>query len=365
MNYLIFKKKIPQILLHIIAWVGFLSLLSSLVHRPPEMNKFLSVLVPDLFFISFYYFNFFYLTPNFFIRDRYISFSLLCFSFLILTIAVPSVISESSRIRPEFPEKWSISEFQPSPPPPDFINHSFEDKSMKKPPERFKIFIPEFSYTIFVFLFILILSTGIRIYMQWQQSEKAKVTAELSFLKAQINPHFLFNTLNNIYSMAINKEERTPDAIEMFSDMMRFVIYETNHDFVQLNKKIEYIDTYIALQKLRLSNSVMVNYSKSGDYASLQIAPLILIPFIENAFKYGISTEKESVIDVKIEVENSQLHLFVRNLKFHSLKNESEISQLGINNTKKRLQLIYPGKHTLNITDNEVEYIVSLHLYLK
>jgi len=329
------------------------------------MNRFLSVLVPDLFFISFYYFNYFYLTPKFFISERYISFSLLCFSFLILTIAVPSVISESSRVGPEFPEKWSISEFHPSPPPHDFINHDYEDEGIKKPPERFKIFIPEFSYTIFVFLFILILSTGIRIYMQWQQSEKAKVNAELSFLKAQINPHFLFNTLNNIYSMAVNKEEKTPDAIEMFSDMMRFVIYETSHDFVQLNKKVEYIDTYIALQKLRLSNSIKVNYSKSGDYGNLQIAPLILIPFIENAFKYGISTEKESVIDVIIEVENSQLHLFVRNKKFHLPKNESENSQLGLSNTKKRLQIIYPGRHTLNITDNTVEYIVSLHLHLK
>jgi hypothetical protein len=365
MNYFIFRKKFPLVLLHIISWAGFLFLLTSLVHRPPEMNRFLSILVPDLFFISFYYLNFFYLTPKFFISEKYLSFSLFCFVLLILTIAVPSVISETSRIRPEISEMRIRPEFHPAPAPPYFRNSDFTAPENNGPPDGFKIFIPEFSYTIFVFLFLLILSTGIRIYMQWQQTEKAKVNAELSFLKAQINPHFLFNTLNNIYSMAVNKEEKTPDAIQMFSDMMRFVIYETSHDFVQLNKKIEYIDTYIALQKLRLSSYVKVNYGKSGEYHALQIAPLILIPFIENAFKYGVSTEKESVIDVEIKVENNQLFLFVRNSKFHYLKNEYEIPRLGLINTKKRLNLIYPGKHTLDIAENATEYIVSLYLNLK
>jgi hypothetical protein len=355
MNYSIFKKKLPLILIHIIAWAGFLLLLSFLVPRPPEMNRFLSILIPDVFFISFFYLNFFYLVPKFFIPERYLIFGSICFALLILTIAVPSVISESSLARPEF---------QPTHQPPYPGNYDFTNPDEMEPPGGFRIFIPEFSYSIFVFLFILILSTSIRIYMQWQQSEKAKVNAELSFLKAQINPHFLFNTLNNIYSMAVNKEERTPDAIEMFSDMMRFVIYETSHEFVNLNKKIEYIDTYIALQQLRLSSSVKVNYSKSGDYGSLKVAPLILIPFIENAFKHGVSTEQESVIDVKIEVKENKLDLFVKNSIFHYPKKESEISQLGLENTKKRLHLIYQGKYSLNIIEGPIEYIVSLHLNL-
>jgi len=304
-----------------------------------------------------------------------------CLSFLVLTIVVPSVISESSRMRPEFPQLKEISEFKPAPPPSDFNNPDFadpgsqpptefhkagpKDPGNQPPPDRFNLFIPEFSYTIFVFLFIFTVSTGIRIIMQWQQSEKEKVNAELAFLKAQINPHFLFNTLNNIYSMSINKDERTTEAIEMFSDMMRFVIYETCHEFVPLSKKIEYIDTYISLQKLRLSDSVKVNYQKLGDTQSLQIAPLILMPFIENAFKYGVSTEKDSIIDIIISIDNDELDLSVKNSKFQLQRIENETTRLGIENTIKRLQLIYPGRHTLNITDNPVEYFVSLHLNLK
>lgn len=379
MNFTL-KNKFLQFLVHIVAWGLFLSLLTSLVPRPMEMNKFLSVLIPDLFFISFYYINYFYLVPKFFIPGRYLVFGALCLSFLVLTIVVPSVISESSRMRPEFPHSGEMPENMPAPPqsdynipdfadqngqPPDFHKPGSIDPGNQPPPDRFKLFIPEFSYTIFVFLFIFTVSTGIRIIMQWQQSEKEKVNAELAFLKAQINPHFLFNTLNNIYSMSFNKDERTTEAIEMFSDMMRFVIYETCHEFVPLSKKFEYIDTYISLQKLRLSDSVKVNYQKLGDAHSLHIAPLILMPFIENAFKYGVSTEKDSIIDIIIAIDNDELDLSVKNSKFQLQRIENETTRVGVENTIKRLQLIYPGRHTLSITDNSVEYFVSLHLNLK
>jgi LytS/YehU family sensor histidine kinase len=165
--------------------------------------------------------------------------------------------------------------------------------------------------------------------------------------------------------MAIVKNEKTPFAIEMFSNLMRFVIYETQHDFVPLSRKIEYIDTYIELQKLRLSSSVTVNYKVSGNPGSLQIAPLIMMPFIENAFKFGISTEKASVITIKIEVLDDELNFFARNVKNYLSEKESSSFQLGIDNTIKRLQLIYPGRHTLEITENDQDYNVELNLHLK
>ena len=276
---------------------------------------------------------------------------MICLGCLIIILAVPSIITEFSA-RPQMPP------FEPGRPPhfngPDFPG-----------PNGFRFIRPEFGYTIFVFAFIMFLSLGIRITLQLQQTEKEKVNAELSFLKAQINPHFLFNSLNNIYSMAVNKSKNTAQAIEMFSEIMRFVIFETQHELVPLERKIEYINNYIALQKLRLSSSVEVRYSVTGDPGSLQIAPMLLTPFIENAFKHGISTEKKSVIEIHLEISENELHMLVKNTKFSKMKPSTDNSKLGIKNTIKRLELIYPGKHMLDISDKEKEYRISLHINLK
>jgi two-component system LytT family sensor kinase len=328
------------------------------------MDRFQAIIVPVLFFITFYYLNFFLLTPKLFITRRYFAFFIVCLISLILTIAVPSAVSGSYLGFPFGLRSGPGPFFIPQIPLPDFEVSAIISRQAMRPEGWSYFFRPEYSYTIIVFLFILTLSTGIRIIQQWQQSEKEKVNAELAFLKAQINPHFLFNTLNNIYAMAVIKNEKTPFAIEMFSNLMRFVIYETQHDFVPLSKKIEYIDTYIELQKLRLSNSVTVNYQKSGNSASLQIAPLIMMPFIENAFKFGVSTEKSSVITIKIEILNDELNFYAVNVKNVMSEKESSSSQLGIDNTIKRLQLIYPGRHHLKINDNDQDYNVELNLRL-
>ena len=314
------------------------------------MDRFVAILVPATFFICFYYLNFFILTPSLFIPRRYFAFVIICLISLIMTIAVPSAVSGSYLGFPFGPGVRMRPFFIPEIPLPDFeISAIISRQAMRHEGWQY-FFRPEYSYTIIVFLFILTLSTGIRIIQQWQQSEKEKINAELAFLKAQINPHFRFNTLNNIYSMAVIKNDKTPFAIEMFSKLMRFVLYETQHDFVLLSGKIEYIDTYIELQKLRLSSSVTVNYQKSGNPASLQIAPLMIMPFIENAFKFGVSTEKESIITIRIDILDSELNFFALNAKNYSSDKGEGSSQLGLDNTKKRLHLIYPGRHTLKIS---------------
>jgi hypothetical protein len=360
----IFKNRILQILIHIIAWGLFLSMLSSLVHRPPNMNPLLSNLVPDLFFISFYYINFFFLVPKFFIPKKFLLYGIICVGYLLLTITVPSSISGSSGPEHELRSPPEMEAFPRVQPPPDMHKPDFPEHERKMPPRRIIFFIPEFSYTIFVFLFILTLSTGIRILLEWQQSEREKVKTELAFLKAQINPHFLFNTLNSIYSMAIIKDNKTPYAIEMFSDLMRYVLYETCHDLIPLDKKLQYIDTYIELQRLRLSPVTRVEYGKWGDTGGLTIAPLTLMPFIENAFKYGVSTERETVIDIKIEIKEDQLYLRVMNSITGNQPKDNPPSQLGIENTVRRLNLIYPGKYDLRKEETANVYIVHLKLNL-
>ena len=120
-------------------------------------------------------------------------------------------------------------------------------------------------------------------------AEKEKVNAELSYLKAQINPHFLFNTLNSIYSLAIEKSDYTATAVVKLSSMMRYVITDASHKFVPLEKEINYISNYIELQKLRIDSSIKLMYTVTGDISDKKIAPLVLISFIENAFKYGVN----------------------------------------------------------------------------
>jgi len=369
-------KKILQVLIHIIAWLFFLSLLTSLVPRPPKMNPALSIVIPDLFFISFFYINYYLLVPRLFIPRKYLIFGVLCAVCLALTITVPSAISGSDYGRPALmkpPDKPARD--IPPPPGKDWTDPNFSDGGMKpppdqippdqKPPLRIRLFIPEFSYTIFVFLFILTLSTTIRIMTEWQLSEKEKVKAELSLLKAQINPHFLFNTLNSIYSLAVTKDDKTPGAIELFSDLMRYVLYESSHDFIPLEKKLGYIDTYIELQKMRLPPSVRVSYEKQGEAGDLTIAPLTLMPFIENAFKYGVSTEKNSFIDIRIEISRDSLVMIVRNSRSGQKAVNNGSSQLGIENTLRRLKLLYSGRHELKIDDSMAEYSIYIKLRLK
>ena len=199
--------------------------------------------------------------------------------------------------------------------------------------------------------------------MLWQKVEKEKVDAELSFLKAQINPHFLFNTLNSIYAMAVTKSEQTAEAIEVFSDMMRYVMNETNNEFVTLQSNIDYISNYITLQRMRLTESVSLSYKVEGNAAGVFIAPMLLISFIENAFKYGISTENRSQIGIHIAIKNGELEMNISNT-IHPRNNSKTTDKIGVKNTIARLNLLYPGKYNINQRQQNNMYVVALKLQL-
>ncbi|MFM9943993.1 MAG: sensor histidine kinase, partial [Bacteroidia bacterium] len=181
-------------------------------------------------------------------------------------------------------------------------------------------------------------------------------------LKAQINPHFLFNTLNGIYAQAITKSEHTADSIQKLSALMRYVITEANENKVFLEKEITYLKNYIQLQKLRLTDKTKVNFTVSGDSDKKKIAPLLLICFIENAFKYGVSNEVNSTIEIAIEIENDEMTLRVKNEKVTSKTENIESDKIGLKNAKKRMDLIYEKAYSLNIEDKENEYNLVLKI---
>ena len=214
------------------------------------------------------------------------------------------------------------------------------------------------------FILVFLLSVGIRVYDKWQTAEEEKYKAELSFLKAQINPHFLFNTLNGIYVLAIKKSENTAPAIMRLSSIMRYVISEGHLNYVGLENELKYIVDYIDLQKMRLSQSIQVDFLIDAPNKNYKIAPLILIPFIENAFKHGISTEDNCKIKIHITVKNGMLDLLVENKKYLTVLKEEEKSGIGVENTKKRLALLYPNKHELKTNDTKENYIVHLKMQL-
>ncbi|MCP9236393.1 sensor histidine kinase [Lewinella sp. JB7] len=199
-----------------------------------------------------------------------------------------------------------------------------------------------------------------------KELENRQLTSELRFLRAQVNPHFLFNTLNNVYFLAVNQSPQTPEVIAKLSGMMRYMLHESNHATVPLDKEVAYMENYIDLEKMRLNDEVPIAFEVRGGGAGARIVPLILITFLENAFKHGISNAGgHSWITVSLVLEGNKLRYDVRNSRVaEHEKTVSEQSGIGLVNVKRRLKLSYPGKHRLTVNETEEEYAVHLELTL-
>ncbi|MFW5663423.1 MAG: sensor histidine kinase [bacterium] len=201
-----------------------------------------------------------------------------------------------------------------------------------------------------------------------QELEREKLTAELNFLKTQLNPHFLFNVLNMAYSSASRKgDDQTAGIIEKLSVLMRYMLYESNVDKIEVEREIEFIRNYINLQKMRFSKDlpVTVNFSIQGNYNGQRIAPLILVSFIENAFKHGVKLEKKSEITLNMNFHNGEMEFYIRNDVFKDLQpGNKKASGIGLKNTQKRLSIIYPHRHKLSMESAADKFTVKLLLTL-
>lgn len=225
-----------------------------------------------------------------------------------------------------------------------------------------------------IVILVMVISTALAMARQWQADaqmrervEKQHIASELSFLKAQINPHFFFNTLNNIYSLTYSDIPVSREAILKLSRMMRYVLYDTLSDVVPLQQELSFLKDYIALMALRLHACTTLEFAEPEPDRDYWIAPMLLLPFVENAFKHGSSTMQQSRIEVVLHVQNGTLSLRVFNYVFAE-KDEYQLDQggIGLANTRKRLDLLYPGKHQLVTREDATEksYEVSLTLQL-
>ncbi|RZL38548.1 MAG: histidine kinase [Pedobacter sp.] len=217
--------------------------------------------------------------------------------------------------------------------------------------------------------FFLVSSCIIKFSIDWFSNERVqrnleseKKDMELQFLKSQLNPHFLFNSLNNIYSLAYQKSEKTADAILKLSEIMRYMIYESNDSWVALSKEVEYVQSYIELHKLRFKDGAAVEITLNGEIDGQKIVPLILISFVENAFKHGVANDPEDPIKINIIANQKILHFSVSNKK--SKNNKDAMGGVGLNNVERRLQLLYPDRYKLNIVNSATHYTTELMLDL-
>ncbi len=220
----------------------------------------------------------------------------------------------------------------------------------------------EVSHSVFLFLVGILVALMLKTNNLLRQKEQEIAASELNLIRSQIQPHFLFNTLNSIYSMAITKSPDTADAIVRLSSIMRYAITEAHDRKVPLEKELEYIGAYVELQKLRLGPETQVFYREEGAVKGRMIAPLLILPFVENAFKYGSNPDKPSLIDIYIQVTDVELIVKIVNDKVANLQSEQPTTGLGHRNTRHLLELLYPGRYSLELRDTETTYSVTLKI---
>ncbi|OQP53411.1 hypothetical protein A4H97_23465 [Niastella yeongjuensis] len=219
----------------------------------------------------------------------------------------------------------------------------------------------------FVYLAITTLLKLSRAWFRLIELEREKASTELLFLKMQLNPHFLFNSLNNIYSLALKKDTMAPNSILKLAEVMRYMIYESNENAVPLQKELDYINNYIDLQRLRTRDNASIVCTVTGEAANSYIAPLVLLVFIENGFKHGIkATIHESFVHILINISEDLLQMTVENSKgvIDEVENDN-FRGLGLENVKRRLELLYRGKYELTINDTKEKYRAVLQLPLQ
>lgn len=361
------------IAIHVLCCAAFLALpylfapngfaqITEITHNLHERTNLLAYLL----MLGFFYLNYYVLIPRLYFCQKYLLYALnmiACFGVILLFLtAIDRQDVFGYHPEPPGPPQEFNQPHRPPPtvdkPHPEALS-SGQPANREKPPVGF-----ELSHALFLFLVGVFVSLSLRINERLRRTEREKLNTELSFLKAQINPHFLFNTLNTIYSLAIEQSSKTADAVVKLSALMRYVMREADTDKVLLTKEFAYIENYVALQKLRLDETVTVDFSITGHPLGQQIAPLILISFIENAFKYGVNPQETSVVQIQLSITENRLHLRTFNKKVRVFDDEESTGGIGIGNTKTRLQLIYPSQHLLTLTDTPESFTVDLTLDL-
>lgn len=330
-------KRLVPVFLHVSAWGLLLLFFLFTDDNTEDKNSFLVRMINLLCyfvpFVSFFYLNSLYLVKRYLIIKqfkRYFFYLFLAFVSLQLIECVLGYIDYLYFLSPE--ERGPV-----------FL---WEDTAIDN---------------LFFVLFILGLSYSYTFLMLWSKNEKLKKESELKLLKSQMNPHFLFNSLNALYSLISDREvEKAEDAIIKLSNLLRYSVYQVNTSKISLVDEINYIRNYVDMQELRLPKEVQITTEIDEPSEEYSIEPMLLIPFVENAFKHGISYIRKSEIYIKLRLKEGTLYFTVLNTINEKNRREDDFSGVGIVNVKSRLALLYPSLHNLTIENKDENYVVSL-----
>jgi two-component system, LytTR family, sensor kinase len=291
--------------------------------------------IMNLSWVAFFYFNAYVLIPRFVYKKKYLFFTLAqlaTFSWLLLQVFLLSRLL--------------------------FSNSHFNSRSIL--------------FNLLIYLFIFALSTAYQLISDKvnsdklaQQKQNEMLKTELSLLRSQVSPHFMFNVLNNMVSLARKQSDLLEPSLIKLSSLMRYMLYEADEEKVSLEKEMDYLQSYIDLQQQRFGKKVQINVNMQSMDNQYELEPMLLIPFVENAFKHGTGMIEDAQIDIDLKAEKHILQFTVRN-KFNPASEEvkDKTSGIGLTNVKRRLNLLYGKNHSLMITKNDNWFIVSLQIYL-
>jgi two-component system, LytTR family, sensor kinase len=364
------KKKLVNstrlnVILHLLAWAILILLPIYFVKRFQTGKDFIWFFYTNIAIYGLiFYINFFILVPRLFFRfRRYIYF----ISVAVLLVVCYLISDKSNRYIFSYFHNGKSLEI----PPPELsdktANETLHDPSRFPRVPIWDRHVVNYSSTAF---FLIFFSLGLRILERHSKIEKAqkelereKLNSELALLKNQISPHFFFNTLNNIYSLISINPADSQKAVIKLSKMMRYLLYETEHGNIKLSSEIEFMTNYIDLMKLRMSDKIALTVSFPSEYEDTEIPPLLFIPFIENAFKHGISFRENSFIDISMNCsKDTIIFRCVNSITKGSNGPETNTRGIGLGNVMKRLDLLFPGMHYLKISRTDNVYEVNLNL---
>lgn len=336
------SKRLARIAYHAMFWLALFAFLfyfddSGLSLGQRGVNELVNI----LFYAILVYFNLYYLIPNFLTKKKFLNYTLLLIaSALILTplriIFLFFRFSEMPALQQNLIENLNI-----------YFALSF---------------------------FIGSSSTVLKIITEWfrqlrhqQELETHTMQSELRFLKSQINPHFLFNTLNNLYALTLKKSDKAPDIVIKLSEMMRYMLYECNEKQVPLYKEVNYLRNYLDLERLRQSEHIKIEFNVEGLVGDQKVAPLLFIPFLENSFKHGLNTQlKDGFVKIQMNVNEEMIDFYIENSKGQIILAPANRPSggIGLVNVRRRLKLLYPNHHTLEVSNKPNSFSVHLTVEL-